>query len=393
MRKLLVLAMLFSGLFVASATARTSAPKPRTFNPAAAATIDAAAKAGLACGVTGITLGINDPTRGHYVKSYGTSAGTPVTPNMHYRIASVSKTFTADAILRLVQQGRLSLNAPISKFVSGVPMGHRVTIRDLLAMRSGLADYVQEPSFLQRYTDNPLLPGWTPAKTLKIIRASRPMWKPDVTTYYSNTNYVLLGFVIQKVTGESAPRYITSLIHRLGLRNTSFPTTPRLPAPFIHGYVGVDTGTNLPPTQDMTFSNPLVPWTAGALVSTIPDMLKYARELGTGAGLSRQMWKLRRDWAPLASAGVKVQYGLGLTQLGKWIGHDGSIFGYSDMVFYLPSKHVSFVAMVNAAAGQQATAQTIWGYIVRKLYPGTLTTLPYNTLPPLAPPTICSTGS
>jgi D-alanyl-D-alanine carboxypeptidase len=287
----------------------------------------------------------------------------------------------------------LSLGAHISKFVAGVPMGNRVTIRDLLAMRSGIADYVQQPSFLQRYTNNPRLPGWTPTKTLKIIRASTPMWKPDVTTYYSNSNYVLLGFVIQKVTGESAPRYITSLIRQLGLSHTSFPTTPRLPKPFIHGYVGVGTGTNLPPGQDMTFSNPLVPWTAGALVSTVPDMLKYAHELGTGAGLSRRIWKLRRDWAPLSTSGVKVQYGLGLTQLGRWIGHDGSIFGYSDMVFYLPSKHVSFVAMVNAAAGQQATAQSVWGYIVRKLYPGTLTTLPYNTLPPLSPPTICSTGS
>ena len=393
MRKLLILTLLCAGICAATAAAKTTGAQTRPFDPSAAATVDAAAQAGLACGVTGITIGINDPKLGHYVKSYGTSAGASVTPDMHYRIASVTKTFTADAILRLAQQGRLSLDAPISKYVSGVPMGNQVTIRDLLAMRSGLADYVQKPSFLQHYTDNPLLPGWTPAKTLQIIRASTPMWKPDVTTYYSNSNYVLLGFVIQKVTGESAPKYITSLIQRLGLPHTSFPTTPHLPSPFIHGYIGDGTGTNLPADEDVTFSNPLVPWTAGAIVSTVPDMLKYAHEMGTGSGLSPRMWKLRRDWAPLSTAGVRVQYGLGLTQLGRWIGHDGSIFGYSDMVFYLPSRHVSFVAMINAASGDQATAQTIWGYIVRKLYPGTLTTLPYNTLPPLSPPTICSTSS
>ena len=214
MRKLLILTLLCAGLCAATASATTTSGQTRPFNPTAAATVDAAARAGLACGVTGITIGINDPKLGHYVRSYGTSAGAPVTPDMHYRIASVSKTFTADAVLRLAQQGRLSLNAPISKFVSGVPMGNRVTIRDLLAMRSGLADFVQKPSFLQRYTDNPLLPGWTPTKTLRIIRASSPMWKPNVTTYYSNSNYVLLGFVIQKVTGESAPKYINSLIRR-----------------------------------------------------------------------------------------------------------------------------------------------------------------------------------
>src|ERR1700760_524220 len=221
MRKLLILTLLCGGLCAATASARTTDAPTRPFNPAAAATVDAAAQAGLACGVTGITIGINDPKLGHYVKSYGTSAGTPGTPDMHYRIASVTKTFTADAVLRLAQQGRLSLNAPISKFVSGIPMGNRGTIRDLLAMRSGLADYVQKPSFLQRYTDNPLLPGWTPARTLQIIRASTPMWKPNVTTYYSNTNYILLGFVIQKVTGESASEHITSLIRQFGLSHTS----------------------------------------------------------------------------------------------------------------------------------------------------------------------------
>jgi D-alanyl-D-alanine carboxypeptidase len=376
-RKLLVVTLLCLGLFVASASAKASAAQPRTFDPTAKAAVDQIATAGLGGGITGITVGISDPKLGYYVKSFGTTDGKPVTPNMHYRIASVSKTFTADAVLHLVQQGKLSLNAHISQFVSGIPYGNRITIRDLLAMRGGVYDFVDNTPFFDRYENNPLLPGWNPSDVLKLVRANKQQAAaPNQKTVYSNSEYVLLGYVIQKVSGESAPRYISSLIRQLGLRQTSFPTTPHLPKPFIHGYVGPMSGTDLPADKDVTFSNPLVPWTAGAIVSTVPDMLKYDGELGTGAGLSPRLWKLRRSWAPLTTTGPKLQYGLGLTQLGKWIGHDGSIFGYSDLVFYLPAKHVSVVVMANAAAGGYVPAQAVWGEIVNKLYPGTITYWP-----------------
>ncbi len=253
--------------------------------------------------------------------------GLAVTPNMHYRIASVSKTFTADAVLHLAQQGKLSLSAHISKYVSSIPYGNEITIRDLLAMRGGVYDFTSDAGFARRYADNPRLPGWTPSDVLKIIRANKGKAKaPNRTTVYSDSAYVLLGYVIQKASGESARRYITSLIGQLGLRNTSFPTGDRLPTPFVHGYVGPDSMTGLPAATDVTLSNALVPWTAGAVVSTVPDMLTYAGELGTGKGLSPRLWKLRRTWTPLTDTGPKLQYGLGMTQLGKWIGHDGSIF-------------------------------------------------------------------
>lgn len=117
---------------------------------------------------------------------------------------------------------------------------------------------------------------------------------PNRQTVYSDAEYVVLGYAIATASGESPVRYITSLIQQLGLTHTSFATTSRLPAPFARGYVGPGSIIGEPPDTDVTVSNPLVPWTAGAVVSTVSDMLTYARELGTGVGLSPRLWKLRR---------------------------------------------------------------------------------------------------
>ncbi len=152
--------------------------------------------------------------------------------------------------------------------------------------------------------------------------------------------------------------YFLALIG-VSLAHTSFPTNAALPRPYAHGYVGPDPTTGRRATADVTFSNPLVTWTAGALISTVPEMLKYDQELGTGAGLPARLWRLRRSWGALTKTGPRLQYGLGLTRLGDWIGHDGSVFGYSDLVFYLPARRASVVGMANAADGETVPAQKV----------------------------------
>ena len=117
-----------------------------------------------------------------------------------------------------------------------------------------------------------------------------------------------------------------------------------------------------------------MPWTAGALISTVPDMTRYAAQLASGTGLAPDTARLRQTWGPLSTSGVRLQYGLGITQLGDWVGHDGSIFGYSDMVFYLPNRQATVVVMVNAADGNAVPASDLWGFIVKQLYPDSLPT-------------------
>lgn len=338
------------------------------------AQIDRAAAASLTDGVTGTIVSVSDPVRGTLLKAYGTSdtAGTPMTPDLRFRIASVSKTVTAQALLELAGQGRVDLDAPLAQFVPDVPNAATIRVRDLLAMRGGVFDYTGDPGFLARYTADPTLPGWTPQDVLAILRANAAQAKPPNTaTAYSNSEYVLLGLVLERVTGQSAQEYQTGLIGRLGLGETSYPVTNDLPAPFTRGYITAGDATP-PPYRDGTISNPAVPFTAGALVSTVPDMTRYAPMLATGQGLTPPIAAQRQTWGPLTKTGPRVQYGLGILQLGDWVGHDGSIFGYSDMVFYLPQQRATVVVMANAGDGDAVTAQALWGEVVKQLYPDSL---------------------
>jgi D-alanyl-D-alanine carboxypeptidase len=364
----------------------STAAAPATLPPDAVARIDQLGAAALGNGITGAIVSIADPARGNLLKAYGTSdtAGTPMSPDMHYRIASVSKTFTADAVLELAGQGRLSLDDSLSRYVPDIPHGDQITVRDLLGMRGGVYDFTADPGFAARYDADPTLPGWTPDDVLKIIRDHPDKAvAPRTRTVYSNSEYILLGYILERASGQKAPEYLADLARRSGLSATSFPTDPTLPTPFSHGYIatgqppttsGVTPGTTAAASapRDGTASNPLVPWTAGALISTVADMTRYAPMLATGAGLPPQIAAQRQSWTPLTTTGVRLQYGLGITQLGDWVGHDGSIFGYSDMVFYLPTQKATVVVMVNAADGNEVPAQALWGDIVKLLYPNSL---------------------
>src|SRR6185312_3570288 len=170
---------------------------------------DAATKS-LANGMTGTIVSVVDPKRGTILKAYGAAdtAGAPLQPDAHYRIASVSKTFTALAVLRLADEGRVALTDPISRYVADVPNGDTVTVRDLVAMRSGLFDFTGDTAFLDRYKADPTT-AWTDDDTVAIIRAHAPdATPPDQKTVYNNSNYVLLDYVIEKASGQPAPQYV-----------------------------------------------------------------------------------------------------------------------------------------------------------------------------------------
>ena len=161
----------------------------------------------------GVIVGVWKPGREAYVRAFGvrdTSTGEPMTTDLYMRIGSVTKTFTATAILQLVDQGRIGLDEPVGRYVPGAPNGDKVTIRELAGMRSGLYDYSE-----QTY---PPCPGeewrqYTPEELVQISARKPPVFAPDDRFDYNNTNTVLLGLVVQNVSGQSLRDYIRRAHH------------------------------------------------------------------------------------------------------------------------------------------------------------------------------------
>jgi D-alanyl-D-alanine carboxypeptidase len=321
----------------------------------------------------GVSLKISGP-KGNYVKTYGVSnreTSEPMGLDDHVRIASITKTFTATAVLRQVQRGRLKLSDKLGRWVKGIPYGRQITVRQMLAMRSGIYDFTTNAAFGRRFGANPLL-RWKPADVVRIIRANKPTFKPNAKTQYADSNYVLLGLILQQVTGRSAESVITrDVIRPAGLRDTSFPTTPNMPSPFSRGYYAGDDGDG--PVRDYTRSNPKVAWTAGAMISTLDDIEKWGRELATGRLLSRSLQRQRLKLGTIPNpGGPPVGYGLGILRFGDWLGHDGAIFGYSSVTFYERSSGAQIVAAANLSSNFSTPTLDIFGTIAERLYPETL---------------------
>ena len=154
----------------------------------------------------------------------------------HVRIASITKSFTATAILQLVDQGRLSLDDKLAQFIEGIPNGDRITIRHLLNMTSGIYDFPADPQFMEAITADPLM-EFGPDDVIAILRRNKPSFEPGAEVVYCDTNFILLGVILEQVSGRKAAEIIThDFIEPLKLTGTSFPDTPAMPEPYAHGY-------------------------------------------------------------------------------------------------------------------------------------------------------------
>jgi D-alanyl-D-alanine carboxypeptidase len=340
--------------------------------PAWAATLeqrlDAAITATIAeMGVPGAIVGISVPGDIDYVRAFGradTATGAPMSVDDHMRIGSVTKTFSGTAVLQLVDQGRISLQDPISRYVDGVPNGDAITLDMLGRMRSGLFNYTDDKhAFLDpAYTESPKGPdafAFTPQQLLDIAFAHPPNFAPDAQYEYSNTNTVLLALVVERVTGMPFGDYLQrNLFDPLGLTQTSYPPNGAMPDPFAHGYTPAPDGRML----DATFWNPSWGDAAGRIVSTYADQAVWARAVGTGSLLSpgAQATRLQNPTEVVPGVG----YGFAVFDAHGWIGHNGDIPGYATVTVYLPERDATLVVLVNSdaperhSAGQLATAVT-----------------------------------
>jgi D-alanyl-D-alanine carboxypeptidase len=326
--------------------------------PDTKAALDAAFKKSFKeSGAPGAVAAVRTPD-GMWVGTLGVAdraSKEPMQADMHQRIGSVTKTFTVTLLLQAQADGLLSLDDTIGQYVKGVPNGDEITLRQMANMTSGIASYTFNKKFQNELFSNPER-VWTPEELAQIGIEDSPAFDPGTEFQYSNTNTVLLGLVLEKVTGEPIGNlYRKQIIEPLGLRETSFPDAdPSLPEPHAQGYTLQGQSDGKP--ADATDWNPSWGWSAGAMISTVEDLLVYGRALGTGEGLLPPKQQTERldsfdsDVPPLNQPPLKgnLAYGLGLVTDSGWLGHTGELPGFNTSVYYHPALDATMVVEVNS---------------------------------------------
>lgn len=318
----------------------------------------------------GVTAGVFVPGRGTWICVVGVSdeeTGRPMNAADKVRIASITKTFTGTAILQLVDRGLLGLDDPLSRYVDW-PDGNAITIRQLLNMTSGVYNYTEDPTFGVRYQADPT-GSFGPRDALDIAREHEPYFAPGTGFHYSDTNYILLEQVLERVTGRPIGDWIEDeIVAKLGLTSTSYPATATLEAPYSRGYDSTPDPGDADTARDVTYANPGYAGAAGAMVSNLRDLRIWAGELARGALLSDRLQQERLRTVPLAQ-GADVSYGLGIADWGGFLGHNGTILGYNSAMFHDPDTGATIVVEINRSDLDTDHATPLFGELAEILYP------------------------
>lgn len=406
--------------------AARAASSTSTLAPSTTAQLDLLLEQMIRFGVSGVAAYVDVPGHGTYTGVAGSAdfAGkVPMTPDAHFRIGSNTKPVTATVALQLVAEGLLSLDAPISDFEAAwapvvLPFASQITVRDLLHHTSGIADFNTNPTYLsllgpnQTFTPQELvgyaaeMPIGGPGCPEDTTGANDQNVQPPAPFCYSNTNYVLLGLIVQHITGNPIDVEVRQrIIEPFGLGGTEFPTTSlAMPAPPTEGSVSelftatghVERGPLGPDTLPLV--NPSAFDAAGAMISSLADLAVWLPALTDGTLLPPELQQERLgDLVPtqleftaingLAGSATapsygNVQYGLGIMKLGPYYGHNGLINGWESVAVRDPTTGVTVVILWNTTVyvdeesdGQQVVTN-----------PGLVTFLLFNVLGILAEP-------
>ncbi|MFB6530948.1 MULTISPECIES: serine hydrolase domain-containing protein [unclassified Streptomyces] len=329
-------AVLVAGLTgTALATPALAADAPATSDHTATR---AALQAAVDAGVPGAVAQARDG-RGAWTGTAGERRG-----NDRYRVGSITKTFVATVLLQLQAEGRLDLDDPVEKWLPGVVRGNghdgrRITVRQLLNHTSGVYSVTSDPGFQEKVFGPGFLEHrydrWTPRQLVDIAMTHAPDFAPGTDWNYSNTNYVLAGMVIEKVTGRPYGKAVENrIIKPLKLRATSVPGTDvRMPKPSSPAYSTLSESPDAP-VHDVSRLSPTIAYAAGEMISDSNDLQTFYRALLKGRLLPRAEMKEMTTTVAVSPEFPGVGYGLGLMRqklsCGKEIwGHGGGIHGSS----------------------------------------------------------------
>lgn len=308
-------------------------------------------------GLPGVQVGIWSAD-GDYVSAAGLAKSdpkSPMTTDMNHRIGSVTKTFTITALLRLIDAGKASLDDPIDEYVPGMTGGDQITLRHLAGMTSGIPDYSQNATWVAGLIKDPHA-GVTPDELIAVVKDEPLHFEPGSTFEYSNTNTILIGLVIEKITGQPLADVVLSEVTKpLELRHTFLPLANEFPEPHAEGRTQQTVDGSVAEATDW---NPSWGWAAGAMISDLQDLRIWAPALATGELLSPEMQQERLTVTPFDASNPESGYGLGLFRINGWVGHNGSLPGYKTVTIYLPEKQMTLVALVNSDIDEESDLVT-----------------------------------
>jgi len=297
----------------------------------------------------GVLAGVRVAGRPEWTQAFGRanlSMLTPLSLASTFPVRSVTKSFTVTTALQLVRDGLLGVNDTIDRYVAGVPNGNLITLADLAGNQSGLVDYSAQKAFLDVFIAD-TLHVFTPKELVAFSLAVPPTFAPGAQYQYSNTNTVLLGLVIEAVTGQPLGEVMTARIFRpLALNGTSYPTPAALPPPAPTPYaVNVNTGES----EVLPLISPTALAGSGAITATLPNLLAWGDELGRGSLIGDTLQALRKARSRPATNGPEYdRYGLGIGRIGNWWGHTGSGLGFQIATMNLAARGATISVMVNA---------------------------------------------
>jgi D-alanyl-D-alanine carboxypeptidase len=313
-------------------------------------------------------------------RSYTVAAGyadkvkkVPMRAGDTYPIGSTTKTYTAVLVMRLVAQGRIRLDDPVSEYLPGLlPDGKRITIRELLSHTSGLYDFATDPRFIAPYLHGKLGFAWSPKQMVGFAAAKPLLFAPGTRFSYSNTNYIVLALLAERVGGESYEEQLADYIFRpLELTHTSLPAG-NATLPDVHGYVGLGaegkTAESAP--VDSAALTASFAWSVGGIRATAEEEADFYRGLFTGKLLPKAQVAAMENTSATGGA-----YGLGImptggyeyewrrytktinTSCGRAWGHGGAFPGYYQLPITSPDGSRQAVLLVNTDETQLSQAQ------------------------------------
>ncbi|MCG6493824.1 serine hydrolase [Kitasatospora sp. A2-31] len=361
------------------------------------AALDAAVRAMVSPGGSTAALGlVVERGRPVWKGAAGTAdlaTGTPASPDGQFRIGSVTKTFVATVVLQLVAEHRVGLDDPVERHLPGlVPNGGQITVRQLLGHTSGIFNYTEDASFafeesegtLQQWLATGRWRSYQPRELVALATSHPVYFAPGKGWHYSNTNYIIAGMLIERLTGRSwAQEVERRIIRPLGLSGTSMPIdSPFVPGPHAHGYYKLADGP-----ADTTLLNPSMAGSAGAGISTTADLTRFISALLGGRLLGpAELAEMKRVSPESGQA-----YGLGLqrtpTACGEFWGHGGGIPGYITLLYGAADGRRQFAGSVNAydLSDPAATDTAFENLVATGVCGGRPPAAPVPAVPPVAP--------